>query len=211
MLIVGAGGFAKEVLEILHQNKGSDNVVFYDDVSANVGVDLYGQFPVLKNEQQARDYFDKIDNHYTIGVGSPLLRKKLQEKFDRLGGELSSTISGRSMIGSFDVVIGKGCNILDGATISNSVTIGMGCIIYYHSIITHDCIIGNYVEISPGVRVLGRASIGDFSQIGSGATILPRISIGSNVVIGAGTIVTKDIPDNCTVVGIPGRIIKKNT
>ena len=45
--------------------------------------------------------------------------------------------------------------------------------------------------------------------IGSGAKILGTITIGNNVEIGANAVVIADVLDNCTVVGIPGRIIHK--
>lgn len=46
-------------------------------------------------------------------------------------------------------------------------------------------------------------------MIGAGAVILGNIVIGDNVKIGANAVVLKDIPDNCTVVGIPGKIIER--
>lgn len=209
MLIVGAKGFAKEVLEVLHQNNETDNLVFYDDVNDDAPEDLYGQFKILKNTNEAEAYFKAVDNRFTIGIGNPILRKKIFEKFLALGGVFSSTISPKANIGSFDIRIGNGCNILANSIFSNSVIIGKGCIVYYNSIITHDCIIGNFVEISPSVTLLGRCFIGSFSQIGSNATILPDVKIGKNVIVGAGSVVTKDIPDNCVVVGIPAKIIKE--
>lgn len=211
MLIFGAKGFAKEVLEIVHQTKQLDNLVFYDDVSKNVPEKLYGQFPILKTNQEALDYFKNIDNKFTLGIGNPISRKRIYEKFTCLGGEFTSTISSLATIGSYEVQIGVGSNILSGSIFSNSTKIGIGCVIYYNSIITHDCIIGDFVEISPSVTLLGRCKIGSYSQIGSNTTILPDTIIGKNVIIGAGSIVTKNIPDNCVAVGIPARIIKELT
>ena len=48
MLIVGAKGFAKEVLEVLHQLNETEDVVFYDDVNKDAPDFLYGKFPILK-------------------------------------------------------------------------------------------------------------------------------------------------------------------
>lgn len=206
MLIIGAKGFAKEVLEVCHQNNELQNLVFYDDVNSDMRDLLYNQFPVLKNIDQAKDYFENTDNRFTIGIGNPQLRKMLYEKFSSIGGKLTSTLSPRAAVGSYGVRIGDGVNILDGAKISNDVNIGIGSMIYYDSILTHDCSIGNFVEVSPNVKVLGRATVDDFSSLGSGSIILPDIKIGKNVIIGAGSVVTKDIPDNCTAVGIPAKV-----
>lgn len=208
MLIIGAKGFAKEVLEVLYQLNQTESLAFYDDVNAEVGDFLYDKFPILKNENQAIKYFSEVDNKFTIGIGNPILRYKLYSKFKNLNGIFTSSISKDSKIGNFDLEIGSGTNILPNAIISNSVKIGKGCLIYYNSIITHDCQIGDFVELSPNAIILGRATVGNFSKIGSNATILPDIKIGKNVVVGAGSVVTKDVPDNCLVVGTPA-IIKK--
>lgn len=211
MVIIGAKGFAKEVLEVIHQLNQLENLVFYDDLNDDVPEKLFGQFPVLRTIQEASVYFKTIDNQFTIGVGNPVLRKKLYEKFTSLGGEFISTISPLATIATFDVNIGYGSNVLSGAFFSNGSKLGKGCIVYHNSIITHDCTIGDFVEISPSVTLLGRSGIGSYSQIGSNATILPDIKIGKNVIIGAGSVVTKDLPDNCIAVGIPAKIIKELT
>jgi sugar O-acyltransferase (sialic acid O-acetyltransferase NeuD family) len=211
MLIIGAKGFAKEVLEILNQSNQYENVVFYDDLNDDLPEKLYDKFLILTTLIEAENYLKTIDNRFTIGIGNPILRKKLSDKFIALGGILTSTISLNAKFGSEEVAIGVGANILDGTVISNSVTIGVGCIIYYNAVITHDCKVGDFVEISPAAILLGRCKIGSFTQIGANATILPDITIGSNVIIGAGAVVTKDIPDNCLAVGMPAKIIKEIT
>ena len=210
MIIIGAKGFAKEVLEILHQNNQLEGLAFYDDVNHDLPDLLYNQFPILKNEKQVKEHFQKHGNDFTIGIGGPLMRKKLKEKFEILGGELKSTVSQYSDRGNYGLRIGAGSNILSGAILSNDVSIGLANIIYYNTIITHDVITGDYVEISPGAKLLGRSLIGDFSSIGCNAVILPDVKVGRNVIIGAGAVVNKDVPDNCVAVGIPAKIIKIN-
>lgn len=208
MIILGAKGFAKEVLEIINQLNETENLVFYDDVNFDIPDTLFGQFKVLKTIDEAIHYFKTVDNRFTIGIGNPILRKKMFEKFSIIGGVCTSTISPLSNIGTFDVKIGCGTNILQGSTLSSSTAIGMGCIVYYNSIITHDCIIGDFVEISPSAILLGRSKVGSCSQIGANATVLPNITIGKNVIIGAGSVVTKNIPDHCVAYGNPARVIK---
>lgn len=56
----------------------------------------------------------------------------------------------------------------------------------------------------------GPPILGDNVYIGAGAKILGDIKIGNNVKIGANAVVVKDVPDNCTVGGVPAKIIKKN-
>lgn len=208
MLIIGAKGFAKEVLEVFHQLNQLENIAFYDDVNPDIGKFLYGKFPILKNKNEVKYFFNKYSNDFTIGIGNPQLRYILMKKFISIGGNLVSSISNKAIIGSYEVKIGNGCNVLDNAIFSNSCSVGKGCIIYYNVILTHDCEVEDFVELSPGVTLLGSCKIGSFSQIGSNATILPKVRIGQNVIIGAGAVVTKDIPDNCVAVGSPAKVIR---
>lgn len=210
MIIVGAKGFAKEVLEILQKNQSFDNLAFYDDMSLEMPDLLYDKFPVLKTESEVVEYFKLEGPEFSLGLGKPILRQKMYDKFRILGGKLTSTISDKADIGSFDIKIGQGTNVLPYAVIANGSNIGKGCIVYYNTLITHDCIVGDFVELSPGVTLLGSCKIGSHSQIGANATILPGITVGQNAIIGAGAVVTKDVQDNCTVVGIPAQVIKTN-
>ncbi len=52
--------------------------------------------------------------------------------------------------------------------------------------------------------------MGENVVVGAGAKVLGNIQIGNNVRIGAGSVVLRDVPSNCTVVGIPGRIIYRS-
>lgn len=209
MLIVGAKGFAKEILQVLNKNNELENLTFYDDINLAIGTHLFSRFPIIKNEIEAKKYLKSVDIRFTIGVGIPKLRKLFYDKFTEIGGILTSTIAIDAEIGTFGVEIKNGCNILSGVKISNDVKVGLGTIVYYNSILTHDVNVGDFCEISPNVTLLGRCKIGNFCRIGSGSTILPDISIGNNVIIGAGSLVTKDIPDNVLVYGSPAKIIKE--
>jgi sugar O-acyltransferase (sialic acid O-acetyltransferase NeuD family) len=208
MIIVGAKGFAKEILEVFYQLGKISTIAFYDDVNKDVDDFLYKTFPVLKNEKQVVDFFLKNGNEFTLGIGNSKLRYKLYKKFKNLGGVFSSTISPFAEIGHYDVQIGIGSNVLTRAILSNSVKVGMGCLIYYNTIIAHDCKIGNFVEIAPGTTILGSVEIGAYTQIGANVTILPNLKIGKNVIIGAGSVVTKDIANGTLVLGIPAKVIK---
>lgn len=208
MLIIGAKGFAKEVLQVFHDKDFIGKIAFYDDVNYDVSGLLFDQFPILKNEAEVVEFFKTNGNEFTIGIGSPASRFKLYKKFVDLGGEFISSISPFAQIGNFDVTIGTGSNVLSQSIFSNSTRIGIGCIVYYNVVITHDCVVEDFVELAPNVILLGRCRIGKFSQIGANTTVLPDVKIGKNVIIGAGSVVTKDIPDNSVAFGIPAKVIK---
>jgi len=208
MLIAGAKGLAKEILEILYQSQKTADLVFFDDVNDDVTGLLYNSFKVLKTADETAAYFKSVSNEFTVGIGNPFLRKKLYEKFTALGGQFTSTISPLATIGHFGNTIETGCNIMAGTVITNDVFIGKGTLINPNCTIAHDCVIAEFVEISPGVNIAGNCKIGAYTALGTNATVLPKITIGSNVIVAAGAVVTKDIPDNCMVAGVPA-VIKK--
>ena len=210
MLIVGAKGFAKEILEVLHQLKNIENIVFYDDVNKYMHEEkIFNFFPILKTLSEAEHYFKKNGNNFTIGIGNPVLRKSLKEKFENIGGEFTSTVSPFARIGYYGNSISTGCNIMTGSVITTNVIIKEGVLVNLNCTIGHDSIIGDFVELSPGVSISGNCVIGDYTNIGTNATILPDIVIGKNVIIGAGAVVNKNIPDNSIAVGIPAKVIKQ--
>ena len=208
MLVAGAKGFAKEVLEILHQNSYKKRIVFFDNISNEIPGKLYGQFNVINNFDDVINYFKKSGNNYTIGIGGPKQRKHIYNQFSNIGGKLCSVFSVNSDIGHYNSKIEEGCIIASGVIITNDVKIGKASIININSTIGHDTLIGAFTEICPNVGISGNCEIGDNVFIGTNATILPNVRIGVNSVVGAGSVVTKNIPDDTLAFGIPAKRIK---
>ena len=108
---------------------------------------------------------------------------------------------------------------LTGADIHPGATLGKGFFIDHATgvVIGETTIIGDNVSVWQGVTLGGVSSskgkrhptIGNNVTIGAHAVVLGDINIGDNVKIGAGSVVVKDVPPNCTVVGVPGRVVKK--
>ena len=73
MLIVGAKGFAIEILEILYLNKYNKSIAFYDDINSDINGKLFGKYQILKNEEDVKVFFQKNGPLYTIGIGLPCL------------------------------------------------------------------------------------------------------------------------------------------
>lgn len=205
MIIVGAKGFAKEVLEICHELGKTDNLVFYDDISTDLPEQLFGQFTILRNEKQVKEHFQTYGSSFILGLGNPILRKKMADIFESWGGALTSAISPKAHIGSFGVHLGQGATILANASITTDVKTGKGLLMYPNAVITHGCVLGDYVELSPGATLLGNCIVGSYSHLGANGTVLPNISIGENCVIGAGAVVTKSISHKQVVKGIPAK------
>ena len=88
---------------------------------------------------------------------------------------------------------------------------GEGVVIGETAIIGDDVIIYQQATLGGTGKEHGKRhpTIGNHVIIGAGAKILGNIKIGDNVRIGAGSVVVDDVPENCTVVGVPGRIVKQ--
>lgn len=107
-----------------------------------------------------------------------------------------------------------GIEIHPGATIGKGLFIDHG----HGVVIGETAILGNNVTLYQGVTLGGTGkehgkrhpTIGDNVMISAGAKVLGSFEIGSNTKIGAGSVVLSPVPDNCTVVGVPGRIVKRN-
>lgn len=104
-----------------------------------------------------------------------------------------------------------GIEIHPGATIGQGVFIdhGMGVVI------GETAIVGDFALIYQGVTLGGTGkecgkrhpTLGENVVVGAGAKVLGNIQLGNNVRVGAGSVVLRDVPSDCTVVGIPGRIV----
>jgi serine O-acetyltransferase len=105
-----------------------------------------------------------------------------------------------------------GIEIHPGATIGRRFFIdhGMGVVIGETAEIGDDVLIYQGVTLGGTGKEKGKRhpTIGNHVVIGGGAKVLGNILIGNHVKIGAGSVVVKPVPDNSTVVGIPGRIVR---
>ena len=110
------------------------------------------------------------------------------------------------------------CRFFTGIEIHPGAKIGKKCFIDHGMgvVIGETSVIGDNVTIFQGVTLGGTGkergkrhpTIGNNVVISTGAKVLGSIIIGDNVIIGAGAVVIDSVPDNCTVVGVPGKIVK---
>jgi len=108
-----------------------------------------------------------------------------------------------------DAIFENNIIIHAGALIGYKAEICFGTFISYGSIINHHCALKDCSTIDAGVTLAGNVSVGRFATIHTGASVINKITIGDSSVLGAGTVVIRDVPDNTTVVGVPGKKIKK--
>jgi len=111
--------------------------------------------------------------------------------------------------------------LVTGIEIHPGATLGVGVVIDHGMgvVIGETAIVGDYGLIYQGVTLGGTGkesgkrhpTLGQNVVVGAGAKVLGNIQIGDNVRIGAGSVVLRDVPSNCTVVGIPGRVLRSGS
>jgi acetyltransferase EpsM len=195
MIIVGAGGHAKVIAEIL-ELCGKSNICFWVD---NVEFEELLDYKVSSRLSFSED-------NVIIGIGDNSIRKKI---FENNHYSYTNAIHPSSTI-SIRATLGHGNAVMAGAIINSNVIIGHHVIINSGSIIEHDCKIEDFAHISPNCTIAGSVIVGEGSWIGAGATIIQGVKVGKWAIVGAGTVVIRDVPDYAVVVGNPQRIIKYN-
>lgn len=193
--LIGASGHGKVIAEIAEELH-YEITGFSDQDESKSSV---FEYPVNKE-------LSKDTNRVVISIGNNSTRKRIAESNEDLVYiklvHPKTTVSKRAQIGDGTVVMA-------GVTVNSDSAIGKHCIVNTNASIDHDCQIADYVHVSPNAALAGNVSIGEGTHIGIGASIIQGISIGRWCTIGAGAVIIRDVPDGCTVVGNPGKVIKK--
>ena len=199
--ILGAGGFAREVLNIYIDLGREDEVTgFIEQDTSRQGVILNGK-PILDS--------NVLDNAPSgtklIGAIGSRNRRTWIESLEERGFEFE-TIVHPSVVTSRWLILETGCILCAGSILTNNITIGRHTIVNLGCTIGHDVKIGNYVTVSPGVDIAGNVHIEDEVWVGIGSALIEKTYVGKGSYIGAGAVVTKDIPPGVLAVGVPATV-----
>ena len=190
IVIVGMGGFAREVKWIIDRIKRSNgqwNFCGYIDKETN-------KENVLGDDTYILNMCEELS--VIIAIGNPKIRMQLYKKYR-------------------DNTYIRFPNLVDPSVdIADSVKLGEGNIICSNNVLTVDISIGNFNIINLGCTighdvVSGNVKICNLVDIGTGTKIIQGKRIDNESVIGAGAVVIKDVVSRATVVGVPAKAIEK--
>lgn len=204
MTLAGYGGHAREIYDVLVQQRYNQSIVSFENIESSSFMKWNNAISRITRKEELKERF-QLDPDFILAVGNPVLRGKFYQMFIEAGGKPVSLIAETALVSKMNVVFEEALNVMNFVLVSNNVYVSKGVLLNTGCRIHHDCSIGEFTEVSPNVTITGNCRIGKFCSIGSSATILSGITIGDHVTIGAGAVVTKNIPSNLTVVGIPAK------
>jgi sugar O-acyltransferase (sialic acid O-acetyltransferase NeuD family) len=210
IVVVGAGGFGREVLDVLVAINRAAVVAPFEILGV-----LDDRPSTLNLERLAARgiaYLGPIEAwintgnraSYLVGVGTPSTRRRIVEFFDAAGLHSPSVIHPSASVGT-NVVMGDGTVVCGGVQLSTNTRLGRHVQLNPNSTVGHDAQLSSFVSINPAATVSGEVFVGSGSLVGAAAVILQGLSVGSGTLIGASACVVRDVPDGATVKGVPAK------
>ena len=206
LIIVGAGGLAREVLSWISELEKMQNSWkfigclsdFPDDLSKH-GCDT----PIIGAIAGHRVEKNSV---YSVAIGAPDMRKKIVEQLQTGGARFVSLIHPTVIIGS-RVQVGNGSIICQRVTLTCDISIGRFVLIDCHSTVGHDANIGDLVSLYSHADVTGGVVIGECAKIGSHVSLLPGMKVCGGATVGAGSVVVQNISTPKTYLGVPAKLL----
>lgn len=203
VVVIGAGGHGRVVLDIL-LSSGQHRVVGILDADPGlIGTQLYG-IEVLGPVNLLSKLRQQRVRGAVVAIGDNRVRRKYRAEIDAAGLDAINAIHPSSVI-SPRAILGRNVVVCAGAVVCTDATIGDSVIINTGACVDHECLVGEGAHIAPGAVLAGRVQIGPDAFIGLGSKIIQCRTVGAAAVVGAGAVVIRDVPEGARMVGVPAR------
>ena len=203
LVIIGAGGFGREVLQYARDSfdpaqyriKG-----FLDDRRTEVEPRSIG-LPVLGTTD---GYVIEPNDRFLLAVGEPVVRLQLARRFTARGARFVTLIHPLAYVAGSSSM-GTGCIVAPFATVGAFATLGENVVLTFYSSVAHDAVIGSCTALSPYSVVNGGSVVGEAVFIGTHAIINPLKSLGTGSKVAAGSVVYQNVPAHALAAGNPAK------
>lgn len=204
LLIVGAGGFGREVLQYLRDairlQPGYTVKGFLDDAPPDL--EAFGlEVPVLGGTQ--RYDFEPADRAI-IAVGEPSLRLAMAERLEACGARFVTLVHPLAYV-SEAATLGVGCIVAPFASVGAHARLGDHTVLTFYASVGHDACIGRACGFSPHAVANGGAVLGDGVFLGAYAVVNPTRTVGARSKVAAGAVVYHPVPEDVLAVGNPAK------
>lgn len=210
LVIVGAGGFARETAElVLAINDATptfDLLGFLDDDPALHGRERTG-VAVLGPLELVHELADAV---VVVCLGSPArpgLRPLVVERLG-LADERFATLIHPAATVARSASVGVGTVVHAGCVLTADIAVGRHVEVMPQVVLTHDDVVHDFATFGAGVRLAGEVTIGRSAYIGSGALVREGRTIGPGSLVGMGSVVTRDVPEGEVWAGVPARFLR---
>lgn len=202
VVIVGAGGFGREVLQWLRDaaSAGVERRVrgFLDDTAPDLsvfGVDVPVLGPIdaqlLKGEDRC-----------ILAIGDPAARLAIASRLEAAGARFTTLIHPSAVVAP-SAGLGAGVVVCPFGFIGPDATVGMHALINVRASVGHDARIGRAAVLSPHALVGGAAEVSEGAMLGSAAVVLPRQRVGDGARVAPGAVVHSAVPAGVLALGNP--------
>ena len=207
LLLLGAGGFARETLELIDAvNRESSAwavVGLLDDDPRMHGRAIHG-VPVIGPAEAVHDDPGAWVTALVASPHDPLRRLDLIARLE-LPVERVATLVHPAAVVPRSALIGPGCVLHATSVLTADVELGAHVAVMPAVVLTHDDVVGDGVTFGAGARVAGGVRIEAGAYIGAGALIREGVEVGRGAVIGMGAVVTRTVPAGQVWAGVPAR------
>jgi sugar O-acyltransferase (sialic acid O-acetyltransferase NeuD family) len=196
ILIYGAGGHAKAVMEMVQAIGAFRIAGILDDNAALTGTSVLG-IPVLGTRAVLPQLLEQGVRLAANGVGGIInidIRVKLFELLAGYGFAFPILRHPRATVEP-SAQIYDGVQVFANAYVGSSTILHEKCMINTGAIVSHDCEIGRYTHIAPGCLLAGHVHVGERALVGMGVTTIIGLKIGDGARVGNGAVLLADVPN----------------
>lgn len=202
VVIVGAGGHGREVLQALRDEREATFLGFLDDKKPNANllakIDAVWLGPVSALAELPADV------EYLIGIGVGAVRQRIDDFATGLNRTAYTLVHPMSNVGH-DVDLAPGAIVFAFATVTTNIQVGRHSHVGRGCAVGHDSTLGDYVSLYPLAAVSGNVHLEAGVTVGTNASIGQDVRIGSGTMVGTGAAVVRDFPGGLIVKGVPAK------
>jgi len=204
ILIVGAGGFGREVLHWARDAWPEASAKITGFLSADAhSVPVGRSLPPVIATPAA--FLPEPGDALLLAIGIPVVRRRVAEDLVSRDAVFLTLVHPTAIVAP-SATIGTGSILCPYAIASDSVHLGRFTLMNYHSSLGHDAVTGDFAVLSPYATLGGAAEIGADVFLGLHASVGPGVQIGPRGKIAANSAVLHDTPADCLVHGVPGQL-----